>query len=302
MTKGERFAVATKAFKSTLLTSAICVGLAGVPATAAVLDNEATTWTPAASERLIKLPTNYLKKAIDQDFAKSSLAAALGDTREKLKLKTATLEDLREAIERTEGELKIELNHQFLAEKRAYLELVAQHQTLRRKQAEAKIRLYERLLGKMKRSDRELTPRRAALIEKQDQARNRFESSLSRVDTKLFKSTMTSESRYARQYAKNVAAIEKLVQAVNAHPMNPGASQDGAPLSKKDFVRRLIAENESDLAVLDQERTILGYMAKLISLDALALTDAVNGTDPSQAPTDQADSGLSIAVDYFVTQ
>lgn len=301
MKKHENLAATAPSFRSALLAGAVGFGLLTTPAAGAVLDDDSAAWTPASSERLIKLPTNYLKKAINQDFAKSSLAAALGDTREKLKLKVGTLEDLREAIHRSDGDLKIELNHQFLAEKRAYLELVAQHQTLRRKQAEAKIRLYERLLGKMKRSEQQQTPQRVALIEKQDQARARFESSLARVDTKLFRSTLTSESRYAQQYAKNVAAIEKLVHAVNAHPMNLGSEQGGA-LTKNDFIHQLITENESDLAVLDQERTVLGYMAKLISLDALALTEAVDSGNLNQAPTDPQESGLTIAVDYFVTQ
>lgn len=168
------------------------------------------TWSPRTSERLIKLPASFLKKAIEQDYAKSSLAAAVRDTEENMALKVKTLEDLRGAMERAEGDLRIELRHQFLAEKRAYLDLVADHQSLRRKHARTKIRIYEKLLGKIKRKNSALTPQRAALIDKQEAARDRFENTIAKVDAKLFRSPLMTESKYAREYAKNVAAISTL--------------------------------------------------------------------------------------------
>ncbi len=36
-------------------------------------------WQPQASERLVRLPADYMKKAVDRDFANSELAAALSD-------------------------------------------------------------------------------------------------------------------------------------------------------------------------------------------------------------------------------
>ena len=80
----------------------------------AAVDGE--SWNPVVSERLIKLPANYLKKAVDHDFAKSALASAISDNRELTRLKTMTLQDLQSAIEAAEGELRVELWHQFLAE------------------------------------------------------------------------------------------------------------------------------------------------------------------------------------------
>ena len=53
--------------------------VAGSTAGARVPADDAT-WSPRASERLIKLPSNFLKKAIEQDYAKSSLAAAVRET------------------------------------------------------------------------------------------------------------------------------------------------------------------------------------------------------------------------------
>ncbi len=263
---------------------------------------EEATWSPRASERLIKLPSNFLKKAIEQDYAKSSLAAAVRETEEKMNLKVRTLEDLRGAMEKAEGDLRIELRHQFLAEKRAYLDLVADHQSLRRRHARTKIRIYENLLGKIKRDNTALTPQRAALIDKQTAARARFENTIAKVDAKLFRSSLMTESKYAREYAKNVTAIEQLVQAVNAHPMNEQPKRDGAIVSREDFLHQMIGDNEATIAVLDQEQSILGYMAKLVALDAMALSEAVNGGDIAGTEARTAETDVTSAVDFFVNR
>ncbi len=261
------------------------------------------SWAPSASERLIKLPTNYLKKAVEQDYARSPLAAAVAETRDGMTLKVKALEELRGAIERADGELRTELRHQFLAEKRAYLELLARDQKLRRQQAETKIRIYENLLDRIRQDKSGMTPQRVALIEKQNAARDRFESSIGKVDARLFRSSLASESRYARDYAKNVAAIEKLVGAINAHPMNEQPNVDGVAMTREDFLRQLIGDSESTLAVLDQEQSILGFMAKLVSLDAMALSEAVAGNDPTATGAAQAaEAGPTDAVEFFVTR
>lgn len=283
------------------LAAILAVSLSAAAASARTTIDDAN-WAPRASEKLIKLPSNFLKKAIDRDYAKSSLAAAINDASDRMKLKVKTLEELREAVERADGDLKIELRHQFLAEKRAYLDLVDGHQTLRRKHAATRIRIYERLLGKIKHKKGGLTPQRVALIEKQKAAQNRFKASIAKVDAKLFRSSMASESKYAREYAKNVAAIEQLVQAINAHPMNEQPDLDKAGITREDFVRQLISNNESTLAVLDQEQSILGFMAKLVALDALALSEAVTGTETAGVETQSAEAGVTDAVDFFVTR
>ena len=285
-----------------LALAAILAVTLSAPAASARTVTDDATWAPRASEKLIKLPSTFLKKAIDRDYAKSSLATAINESRDRMKLKITTLEELREAVERAEGDLKIELRHQFLAEKRAYLDLVDEHQKLRRKHAATRIRIYERLLGKIKRTTGGLTPQRVALIEKQKAAQNRFKESIAKVDSKLFRSSMASESKYAREYAKNVAAIEQLVQAINAHPMNEQPDLDKAGVTREDFVRQLISDNEATLAVLDQEQSVLGFMAKLVALDALALSEAVTGTEPAVGETQAAEAGVTNAVDFFVTR
>jgi hypothetical protein len=274
--------------------------LAVFPA-AADTDDGAASWSPTASERLMKLPGNYLKRAVEHDFARSEMAAALQDTERLVNLKTQTLEDLRGAVERADGDLKAELEHQFLAEKRDYLELMVRHQDLRRRHVETKIRVYEKMLRKMGNNGTAMTPQHVALMKMQDDAQKRFQASVNQVDLKLFRATAATESRYAREYAKNMAAIETLVQAVNAHPMNAQARVNGQPVDKQDYLRQLIAENEARLATIGQEGTVLAYMAKLVSLDALALSETVAGGDPDDA-NDAEPMSVTSAVDFFVTR
>ena len=245
--------------------------VSGVPYVAGAAST--ATWSPNASEQLIKLPGDFLKKAVEHDFAKSALASALIDADERIHLKKTTLRELRAASERADGEMKVELEHQLLAEKSAYIEQMKEHQNLRRRRAETKIRLYEKLLCKLNAKDRAMTPARALLIDKQAQARQRMEAASLQIDTQLLQSSMMPESRYAREYARNLTAVENLVQAINAHPMNQQPMEDGQPISRQDYLRQLIAGNESELAILDQERAVMGYIAKLVSLDALALSE-----------------------------
>jgi hypothetical protein len=263
---------------------------------------DGASWQPNSSEKLVKLPASYLKKAVDQDYKRSPLAAEMADTESRIKLKLQTLGDLRDAAGRAEGELKLELRHQLLAEKRAYLNLMARHHDLRRRRAQTRIRLYEGLLRKLGRDAAGMTPQRIALAEKQDVARKRFDASIGKVDMVLFRSSVTSESRYARDYAKNVAAIESLVHAINRHPMNAKAEIDGKPVSKQDYLRQLAAENEAEIATVKQEEGILGYMAKLIGLDALALSEAVTGADPQDEPEARDNASVASAVEFFVSR
>ena len=288
------------AFQGSLLAAFLLT--APMSATANTASDDAA-WNPVASERLVRLPGAYLKRAVDNDFAGSSLAAEIRDTENLIGLKGQTLADLQNASEQAEGELKVELQHQFLAQKRDYLELMGHQQSLRRKQLATKQRLFERLIGKLDSEQQALTPQRQALVEKQSEARKRMESSISTVDLQIFNSPVTSESKYAREYSKNMAAIERLVAAVQSHPMNSGNEVDGQPVTKRAYLRQLVAETEAELQVIDQEETILGYMAKLVALDALALSDLLAGGPVAEDSVEpEEETGISAAVDYFIAQ
>ena len=284
--------------KPNLFVFAVALSLAGFPVSAMASSG---VWAPQASEKLMKLPGDFLKKAVENDFAKSRLGVAMVETDQKVGLKKDTLADLQAAVDSAEGDLKIELTHRFLAEKKRFLELMRDQQDLRRRRAQTKVTLYEKMLRKMSVKSTGAAPSRVALVANQKAARERFEKSAPRIDAELFRSSVTAESKYARDYAKNLSAIENLAQAINAHPMNRAPEVDGRPVSQADYLRQLIAENEADVALVDQERAILGYMAKLVSLDALALSDGVADSTASVTPTQNPDR-LTSAMDFFVTR
>jgi len=134
-------------------------------------------------------------------------------------------------------------------------------------------------LQKMNRSSRNMTPEKSALISKQSSARKRFEQAISDVDGRIMSASASGRSKYAQEYSKNLSAIRALTEALNAHTMNRGPEIAGLPVSKTEYMRQLLAENEGEIALLDQEGKILSVMAKLVSLDAIALADGSMATD-----------------------
>jgi hypothetical protein len=273
-----------------------------LPAAAATADK----WAPVASEKLMRLPGDFLRKAVDNDFARSGLAQELVSLDEQVALKRTTLADLQGAIDRTDdADIRLDLQHQFLNEKRNYIELVREHQEIRRRRAATKVKLYERLLANLNRQRRATTPERAAFIAKQTAARERFEASVSQVDAQILTSAVASQSRYAREYAKNLSAVQELVAAINAHPMNAAPAIDGQPVTRAEYLHELIGENQGELAIIGQERAILGHMAKLVSLDALALSEGISNDAYAEVDIDEAEEApnqVTSAVEFFTTQ
>lgn len=257
------------------------------------------SWRPEVSERLIKLPATYLKKSLDRDFARSGLGLAIESVDDEIGFKSQTLVDLDGAIGKADGAVRTELRHQFLAEKRAYLELVSKKHAMRRKHVAAKKRVLEDLLGRLVQDEAAMTPARQTLIHSQVAARQRFEASIPAVDIKLLATSAAPESRYAREFGKNLTALETLIRAIDDHPMNAQPVIDGQAVTKGDYVRQLIADTDAEIALIQQEETILGYMAKLIALDATALSEQV--ADAERIDSDVTDrTGLTSAVNFFV--
>ena len=241
-------------------------------------------WSPQSSERLVKLPPSYLKKSLDHDFQKSSLGEALSTTEEIISLKGATLSDLQDAIASSDGDVRLELRHQFLGEKRAYLDMMSERNALRRQQLETKRRLFEDMLAHLAR-DEDLSPAAQELIKNQDAAAERFERTYADVDRKFFTSTMATESRYAQQFNQNLQAIEQLVARIESHKMSAApTAEDDLPMTRKEHLRRLSADVQAELSIIEQEETMLGYMAKLVALDAMALAE--DGMDAELADSD----------------
>jgi len=268
-----------RTFGAALLLGAVAVA---VPAMAAT-----PSWTPKSSERLVKLPPSYLKKSLDHDFSQSALGSALTSTEEKIGLKSSTLGDIQKAIESSDGEVRLELRHQFLAEKRAYLEMMSERNGLRKKHLQTKRRLFENMIEHLAQEE-DLSPASQELIAQQDAAVARFERTFAAVDRKVFETSMARESRYSTQFNQNIAAIDQLMSRINGHKMNASATaEEGLPMTKQEHLRRLAADVQAELSVVEQEETMLGYMAKLVALDAMALAE--DGMDAEMADSDVAE-------------
>ena len=242
------------------------------------------SWSPTSSERLVKLPPSYLKKSLDRDLAESQLGTAIKNNNENIGHKGNTLSDLQRAIETSEGEMRLELRHQFLAEKRAYLDLMERQIDLDRKQAKTRLRLYDRMLKDFGSKKANKSASVKQLVEKQVLARDRFKSSLAQVDLKVFETASFSQSRYAVKHGKNVQAIEKLLNHIKQHNMNQSLTADGVEMTKEEFIRHMATDAEVQLALADQDDTILGYMAKLVALDAMALSEETMDADDADSP------------------
>lgn len=285
--------------KRRLLSAAAPLALAAalmlqpVPAAAAT---DSPTWAPTASERLVKLPTVYLKKSIDRDFQSSGLASAIRDRTDELGTTQQTILELQDAMEMAEGEVQIELKHQLLAHKQAFVQLLGARIDLQRREAETRAKLYENLLDRVSADEAAMTPARQDLVAAQQLARQRFESTIADVDMDVFGSG-AEMTRYSEKYAENRAAIEALSAKIAAHPMNRMPVFDGEEMDRKTYLQRLSEDSRTTLALLSQEEELLGYMGKLVALDAMALHDEIataqaqeQGIDPNKAGVEVSDS------------
>ncbi len=257
------------------------------------------SWQPQASERLVKLPATYIKRSLEQDFTRSELGQALRDIDTEIGFKAETLTDLQGAIEASEGEVQTDLRHQFLVEKREYIDLVSRKIELRRSALEKKSGVLEKLMKRMGEEEASLTPVRRELIANQEAARDRFENSISGVDMKLLETSVAPESKYSQQFATNLSAIDTLTRAIEGHAMNQQPEIDGMVVTREGYVRQMIADAQAELELIGQEETILGYMAKLVALDATALSEVVAEAELVDSAIPEGDS-LTGAVGFFV--
>jgi predicted HTH domain antitoxin len=89
------------------------------------------------------------------------------------------------------------------------------------------------------------------------------------------------------------------MRAIEDHPMNAQPVIDGEAVSKADYLRQLIADTDAEIALIQQEETILGYMAKLIALDATALSEQVGDAERIDSDVTER-TGITSVVDLFV--
>jgi hypothetical protein len=268
-------------------------------------------WRPVAGERLIRLPAGYLEKAIERDFRGSTLAAALDETGQALTDRAVGLGDLTAAVERAAGPEREALQQRLLEEKQGYLRLMGRRHDLEREHLTIRLALYRRLLDGAGRDGTGRDgagddPAAAPTAASRRQAQRRLEAAAATVDARLFADGTAAESRYAGEYRRHAAALDRLVAAINHHPMNAApdvdaVAVDGRGIDRREHLRQLAGRAEAELALLDQQDLVLAHMAKLVALDAMALADAMDGREAEAAARPEL-RDVSAAVGFFITR
>lgn len=278
--------------------SALALGWAA-PATA-----NAPSWQPDASERLVQLPATYLEQAVQQDFQGSQLASELQEVEKKIKQRQQSLEEIKNALDKaSDAKMKTELQHQLLVKKRGFVKLLGKRADLRRRQIKTRIDLYNRLLSEV-RNNEPATVAEKDLVEKQQKAVKRFEKVVDKVDMEMFGSIAAKQSKYNKEYTENRQAMNRLTKAIKSHPLSSKAAENGETITKKQYLQRLVSESEAQLALLDQKETMFGYMAKLVALDAMALSTGLGkgGKDQDGTGSGQSQVSAASAVDTFLSK
>ena len=231
-------------------------------------------WQPQISEKVLVLPQKQLERAIQRDFAASPLASDMLDIDRQIASEVTNIQSLNESQHLYEGDAALEVKHQGLAAKRAYIGLMGEQIGLKRSKLETQLRLYRHLTRKARRKASSLKDQRevTAAIDAAQQRAGKVESEL-RED--LFYSTNVPESKFGEDYAANRQAIESLRAAIANHPLNGTNVGFDAPANKIEELERLAMNVEAQLAILDMEDEVLGHMAKLMSLDAMAFAEEV---------------------------
>lgn len=263
----------------------------------------AKDWQPISSERLIKLPANVMERALEHDFQNSALASKIKHVDQRLSANQNDLASLKSAIKQAEGEPLVELRHQFLEQKSAYIDEMEARQAFRRDELKTRIQVYQNLLGELQADARRAQePVSSTVREQQKAARLRMQSIAGQVDESLFEMALEPQSRYAREYDANLQKIKQLQQAIGQHELNRNQFDADEQLTRESFIREMLTNAEADYALLNQEDEMLGYMARLVAMDAHALQ-----IELTYGSLDAADEVESIAaakpanmVDFFV--
>ena len=254
----------------------IMVAMTGISLTLSgqALASSPPGWQPQISEKVLVLPQKQLERAIQRDFAASPLANDMMNVDQQIASEVTNIHSLSENQHLYEGEAAIEVKHQLLAAKRAYIGLMAEQIGMKRKKLETKLRLYQHLTRTARRNDGNIAERRkiTAAIDAAQQRAGAVESELRE---ELFYSTNLPESKFSGDYAANRQAIESLRSAIANHPLNKKDGGIDAPRNKIEELQQLAMGVEAQLAILDMEDEVLGHMAKLLSLDAMAFAEEV---------------------------
>jgi hypothetical protein len=209
----------------------------------------------------------------------------------------SAIDQLKQNLSRYNGQEQIEARHQIIVGKKTYIELLGQQIDLKRERLHTK-------LGLLKRLDRNLSRDTAQqktasdVAQLQADAKSRIEGISSKLREQIALETLTKETNFSKAFDKNMAAISALKDAIANHRMQSRLGLDSGA-TKADMLRQLMLDTEADLALIEIETELLGHMAHLLSLDAMALAEDVAAQSFTVATKAQTYSSPSDAVLLF---
>ena len=254
-------------------------------------------WRPQLSEKILLLPPKHMNDAIEQDFSKSGLAQNMTSVEGQLSDQVSAINQLKQNLSRYDEQEQIEARHQIIVGKKTYIELLGQQIDLKRERLHTK-------LGLLKRLDRNLSRDTAQqkvasdVAQLQADAKSRIEGISSKLREQIALEPLTKETNFSKAFDKNMAAISALKDAIASHRMQSRLGLDSGA-TKSDVLRQLMLDTEADLALIGIETELLGHMAHLLSLDAMALAEDVAAQSFTVAMKAQTYSSPSDSVPLF---
>ena len=283
-------------FRTIMMATVALVGVSQMQTAVAFAEID-RQWRPQLSEKILLLPPKHMNDAIEQDFSKSGLAQNMTSVETQLSDQVSAIDQLKQNLSRYDEQEQIEARHQIIVGKKTYIELLGQQIDLKRERLHTK-------LGLLKRLDRNLSRDTAQqkvasdVAQLQADAKSRIEGISSKLREQIALEPLTKETNFSKVFEKNMAAISALKDAIASHRMQSRLGLDSGA-TKSDVLRQLMLDTEADLALIGIETELLGHMAHLLSLDAMALAEDVAAQSFTVAMKAQTYSSPSDAVPLF---
>jgi len=230
-------------------------------------------WRPQLSEKILLLPPKHMNNAIEQDFNKSGLAKNMTSVESEISDQVSSINELKKNLSLYNEEEKIEARHQIIVGKKSYIELLGKQIDLKRTRLNTKLALLKQLDRRLS-NDKARQKAGSEVTQLQADAKSRIESISAKLRQQIALEPLTKETNFSKAFDKNMAAIGALKTAIANHRMQSQLGLD-AGASKADMLRQLMLDAEADLALVEIETELLGHMAHLLSLDAMALAEDV---------------------------
>ena len=283
-------------FRTIIIATIALVGVSQMQAAVAFAEID-RQWRPQLSEKILLLPPKHMNDAIEQDFSKSGLAQNMTSVETQLFDQVSAIGQLKQNLSRYDEQEQIEARHQIIVGKKTYIELLGQQIDLKRERLHTK-------LGLLKRLDRNLSRDTAQqkvasdVAQLQADAKSRIEGISSKLREQIALEPLTKETNFSKAFDKNMAAISALKDAIASHRMQSRLGLDSGA-TKSNMLRQLMLDTEADLALIGIETELLGHMAHLLSLDAMALAEDVAAQSFTVVTKAQTYSSPSDAVPLF---